>query len=167
MTAVSDPDRPTSSAPGERRLERPPSERYGTAGTGDGASEIPRPPSIPRAIGLGIAAALGGAAATVVLGGVLAISAGLLVVAVTTGWLVGAAVAGGWPPRELGSAGLRRSVAVALAVAGVALGQVGLWMFARAEGGVLSLPEYLAQTFGWLVPVQVGLGAVAAWWSAR
>lgn len=167
MTAVSDPDRPTSSVPGERRLDRPPSERYGTAAAQDGSAEVPRSPSVPRAIGLGIAAALAGAAATVVLGGALAVSAGLLVVAVTTGWLVGAAVAGGWPPRDRDSAGRRRSVAVALSVAGVALGQVGLWLFARTEGGVLPLSDYLGQTFGWLVPLQVGLGAVATWWSAR
>ena len=47
------------------------------------------------------------------------------------------------------------------------LGQVGLWLFARAEGGVLAPIDYLGQTFGPLVPVEVVLAAVVAWWRAR
>ena len=49
----------------------------------------------------------------------------------------------------------------------ILLGQVGLWLFARSEGGVLSPIDYLAQTFGVLVPLQVLAAAAAAWWTAR
>jgi hypothetical protein len=54
-----------------------------------------------------------------------------------------------------------------LAAGGVALGQVGLWLLARQEGGVLSLADYLAETFGFLVPAQFLAAAGAAWWRSR
>jgi hypothetical protein len=36
-----------------------------------------------------------------------------------------------------------------------------------AEGGVLAPIEYLSQTFGPLVPIQLVIAGVAAWWTAR
>jgi hypothetical protein len=116
-------------------------------------------------------AALAGAAATVVLGGVFAMSAGLLVVAAATGYAVGLAMAAG-----AGAGGARgasakdpamRWMPPILAVVGVVLGQLGLWLFARTEGGVLSLPDYLGQTFGFVIPLQVLVAGVVAWWTAR
>lgn len=98
-------------------------------------------------------------------GGVLAVSAGLLIVAALTGRAVGLGVVIG-----AGSslADTRRvALASALAIGAVALGQVGLWLYAQTEGGVLSLVDYLGQTFGILVPVQVALAGAVAWWSAR
>jgi hypothetical protein len=110
-------------------------------------------------------AALVGAALTVVLGGRLTISAGLLVVAALTGRAVALALVAGagasLPPSR------RAWLAAGIAVGGVVLGQVGLWLYARTEGGVLALPDYLGQTFGLLVPVQVVLALAIAWWSAR
>ena len=99
------------------------------------------------------------------LGGVLAISAGLLVIAVAIGYGVatGMLVGLGKNPVIL----WRWVPPVMLAVAAILLGQLGLWLYARTEGGVLGLPDYLAQTFGVLVPLQVVLAAVAAWWTAR
>ena len=41
-----------------------------------------------------------------------------------------------------------------------------LW-FARTEGGVLPLIDYLGQTFGPLVPLQLLLAVGVAWWRAR
>ena len=49
----------------------------------------------------------------------------------------------------------------------VALGQLGLWWYAGTEGGVLPLVDYLAETFGLLVPLQALLAAGFAWWGAR
>ena len=65
------------------------------------------------------------------------------------------------------SARARPWIAAALAALGVVLGQIGLWLFARAEGGVLAPIDYLGQTFGPLVPVEVLLAAAVAWWRAR
>lgn len=101
-----------------------------------------------------------GAAAIVALGGFLAVSAGLVAVAALIGWLTGPAL------RETGGRG-RVALAVALAVCAVGLGQLGLWGFAWLEGGRLDPLDYLTQTFGVLVPVQVGAAAFLAWASAR
>jgi hypothetical protein len=154
---------------GERRLARPPSERYG-AGSG-GAEPAALPPdaadraSPARGIAFGAVAAIVGAALIVVLGGAMAISAGLLVASAAIGYAVGLAMVAGaegtlTSPR-------RRGTAAALAGVAIVLGQVGLWLFARTEGGVLPLIDYLGQTFGPLVPLELLLAVGVAWWRAR
>jgi drug/metabolite transporter (DMT)-like permease len=160
-------ERPPDEAPGERRLARPPSERYGPAGEaaapdaaapGEAASvdDDPR-----RRIVLAALLALGGAVAITLAGGLLAITAGLLVIAGALGWAIAVVLARGV------EASRRRWLAPTLALLGVALGQVGLWLVARQEGGTLSLVDYLAETFGVLVPLQLAIAAVVAWWQAR
>jgi len=112
-----------------------------------------------------VLAGLVGALAIVVLGGLLALSAGLLVVATLTGWGVAVGLRAG-----AGSsidASRRRSLAAAIALVAIALAQVGLWLYARTEGGALGPVDYLAETFGILVPLELVAGAVVAWWSAR
>jgi hypothetical protein len=127
---------------------------------------VDRPgPAIAKGLGAGALAAV----VIVLLGGLLGVSAGLLVVALVTGWGVARVMAGGpagGPPGEAADRS-RPWLAVAIAVGAVAAGQLGLWLFARLEGGVLSPIDYLAQTFGPLVPVQLIIGGVAAWWTAR
>jgi hypothetical protein len=177
---VTDPPRtPEAETPpqvaGERRLPHPPSERYEAsppAGTRPAAERAPGATPDPaagkapaRGIAFGAIAALVGAALIVVFGGALAVSAGLLVVASGVGYAVGLATLIG--SGDTLSAGARPWIAAALAALGVALGQVGLWLFARAEGGVLAPIDYLGQTFGPLVPVEVMLAAGVAWWRAR
>jgi hypothetical protein len=109
--------------------------------------------------------ALAGSAAIVGFGGVLALTAGLLIIAGIIGWGIAAALRVGagasLPPRR------RTAIAAALAGIGVVIGQVGIWLYASTEGGVLSLPDYLAQTFGVLVPAQLVIAIAVAWWSAR
>lgn len=159
MTDRTDPGR----TPGERRLDRPPSERYAPLEPAEGAQ--PAYGSIVRATVYADLAGLAGAAAIVVSAGVLAIGAGLLVIAAAVGRFVGlAVVAGGGeavPPR----AGVALAIIVALVAVG--LGQLGTWLYARAEGGVLELVDYLAQAFGLLVPAQFAIAAAVAWWTAR
>jgi hypothetical protein len=58
-------------------------------------------------------------------------------------------------------------IALALALAAIALGQAGLWVFARSEGGVLAPLDYLWEVFGALVPLQIVAAAVVAWITAR
>jgi len=166
MAAMPPPD-DAPQQPGERRLTRPPSERYREVEDPDAAphAATPRPGSPARGVAFAVMAALVGAALTVVLGGRLTISAGLLVVAALTGRAAALALVAG------AGASLRSSrrawLAAGIAVGGVVLGQVGLWLYARTEGGVLALPDYLGQTFGLLVPIQVALALAIAWWSAR
>ena len=165
-------------APGERRLDRPPSDRYGTGAETEPAGPDPSEPSAPapaggaaerpspaRGIAFGATAAVLGALSIVVLGGALAVSAGLLVVAAAIGYVVGLVTVAGAAATL--SRPTRSWVAGALAGLGAVLGQVGLWFFARAEGGVLAPIDYLGQTFGPLVPLEVLLAVAVAWWRAR
>jgi hypothetical protein len=158
-----DPGEPAAD-PGERRLSRPPSDRYRQA---DAATEDPAgtTASPARGVVLAVFAAIGAALAITVLGGVTLVSAGLVVVAAAGGWAVAIALrlgAGPTIPRRS-----RIGLAVALALGAVVLGQVGLWLFARNEGGVLPIADFLAQTYGPLVPLQAVAAAVAAGWTAR
>ncbi len=170
-------DRPPA-APGERRLDRPPSDRYGTGAETEPSGPYSTEPSAPapaggaaerpspaRGIAFGAIAAVLGAASLVVLGGAMAISAGLLVVAAAIGYVVGLGTVVG--AEDTLSRPTRTWTAAALAGVGVLLGQVGLWLFARAEGGVLGPIDYLGQTFGPLVPLEVLLAVAVAWWRAR
>lgn len=131
--------------PGDRRplLDHPPSDRY------KAAPQAPEPGPAPRAV-RALAAGLGGAAAIALLGGPLSITLGLLVVAAVIGWVVGSLAR-----PSLGTA-------VVIAVGSVALGLVGIWLFARLEGGVLSLPDYFAQVHGPLVVVELAAAGLIA-----
>lgn len=140
--------------PGERRLSHPPSDRYRVAETGlarepDGAG------SAVRGAAFGGIAGLVGAAAIVVLGGALTVTAGLIVVAAAIGWAVGTLLRG------------RTRIALTLALIAVALGQAGLWSYALSEGGVLGPLDFLWQVYGGLVPVEFLAAAIAAWIAAR
>jgi hypothetical protein len=150
-----------SDPPGERRLDRPPSERYmGPAPepTSGGAG------SPGRGIAIAVVAALVGGAVITLAGGLLSITAGLLVIAAALGWVVAATLSSSVG----GGTGLRREwLAAALAAVGVALGQLGLWLVARQEGGTLGLIDYLWEVFGILVPSQLVLAILVAWWRAR
>ena len=110
-------------------------------------------------------AGLVGAVATVALGGALGISAGLLIVAGATGWAIAAAVASGGGTAL--SPVARIGLAMGITFGAVVVGQLGLWLYARTEGGVLTLPDYLAQTFGLLVPAQAAVAMAVAWLTAR
>lgn len=152
----------------KRSLDRPPGERY-------------EAPALPNAGQDSAVASLGGEAAArglvfatlvgiagaildVLLAGALAVSSGLLVTAILIGRFVGLGLRLGAgrtiPPATARMAGLL------LAVAAVALAQIGIWLYARSEGGVLEVVDYLAQTFGWLVPAQLAIAAIVGWLSA-
>ena len=136
------------SEPGDRRprLDRPPGERYLPAEPDDDAAAT----RLDRIAWPG-AVVLGTALAFTILGGLLAVTAGLLIVATFAGWLIGRLVSP--PPR-----------AAVVGLVAVVLGFLGIWLFGRVEGGVLDPIEYLAEVEGWVL---VGLcllagGGVAA-----
>lgn len=122
-------------------------------------------PSPVRAFGLGLVTAVLLGAVLAILGGPLSLSAGLAVVALFVGRLVGAMVKVG-AGRTLSSPA-RVSLATALSLLGIAIGQLGIWIFGRSEGGALDLPTYLVTTFGPLVPLEFMIATLSAWWSAR
>lgn len=166
--AVTDPSATSSGpapppTPGERRLARPPSDRYRSTEAVPVDQE--RTVGAARGMLLAIGAGTAGAVAITILGGVLAVSAGLLVVAGATGWAVALALRVGAGATL--STARRVRLALALALVAVVLGQLGLWLYARTEGGVLGPLDYLGETFGLLVPLQLGAAALASWLAAR
>lgn len=148
-------------SPGERRLDRPPSDRYRTAVEPEAAPAG----SMGRAVAAAALASAGWALATVLLGGVLALSAGLIVLAAAFGRVVGLATAWGGGPAL--SPRARVAVTLALIADGFILGQLGLWAYSRVEGGVLDPLAYLGETFGVLVPVQLVVAGLVGWRTAR
>lgn len=113
----------------------------------------------------GIVAGVAWILATVLLGGVLALSAGLLVVAAAAGRLIGLAI--GWGAGPALAPRRRVSLVVAVVVLAFVVGQLGLWAYAQLEGGVLAPLDYLGQTFGIVAPLQLILATVIGWWTAR
>jgi len=159
------PEGTAAPVPGERRLERPPSDRYREAEARAAAATPPRAVSPTRGLVLAGAVAFAGAVVIVVLGGIAAMTLGLIVVAGVLGWVVAAALgfgAGGSLP-----ASRRAWAAAGIALVGVLVGQVGLWLYASSEGGVLSLPDYLGEVYGPLVPLEAVIAPVVAWVTAR
>jgi hypothetical protein len=110
-------------------------------------------------------AAAGGGLVLAALAGPLSLGPGLLVVAAGAGRAVALALAAG-SGASVGRTG-RIVAAVVLALLAVTLGEIGTWLFARAEGGVLELADYLGQVHGPIVPAMATLAAATAWWSAR
>jgi hypothetical protein len=130
------PDRP--------QLDRPPGDRYGSS------RDAALTPGRFERVQAPLAVAIGGVVAFVLLGGVLAVTAGLIVVAGAIGWLTGLLVR---PPLR----------AAAIAVGIVVLGLLGVWLFGRWEGGVLDPIDYLAEVEGFVVPIELlAAGALAA-----
>jgi len=165
--AAGDPS--SAAVPGERRLAHPPSDRFRAAEAAAElatAADAPDPAaSVPRGIAVATVIGIVGAATIVVLGGIVTLSAGLVVVAATTGWAIAQGLRAGARQHLVGRR--RMALAVGFAVVAVALGQVGLWLYARTEGGVLPLLDYLGEVFGYLVPLQFVAAALVAWTSAR
>lgn len=135
--------------PGDRRplLDRPPSDRYVARAPGPDAKAARL-----DAILVPVALVLGGAVGFVILGGILTVTAGLVLVAAFLGWLTGRLVS---PP----------GVAAGVAVVAVVAGFLAVWLFGRVEGGVLDPITYLFEVEGPVVvifSILVGGGLAAA-----
>ena len=165
MQPTSEPSGGPSPEPGERRrLERPPSERYQGSG-GEAAAEASAGATSAAATAeettaavlplrervlRGMAVGLAGVIVLTILGGPLSVTVGLVGAAGGIGWIIGMVARPG------------RAVAAGLAVASVALGLVGIWLFAGIEGGALGLVDYLAQVQGFLVPIELAVAGLLA-----
>ena len=162
-------ERPVQPVPGERRLDRPPSDRYrptpDAATAHATAGSVTAAASMTRAVLYGSITAVIGVVIIVLLGGVLTLSGGLLAVAVVIGRTVGLGVVFGGGV-EVGQP-TRTWLAIGLALASVAVGQIGLWLYGRTEGGVLDPLDYLWQVFGPLVLFELVIAAFVAAWTAR
>ncbi len=159
----------SASSPGERRLARPPSDRYRQAEAAAAAAQtdttVDPGASVARGVAVATAVAIAGAVAIVLLGGVLTLTEALVVVAGFTGGAVGIALR--WGAAEHMAGRRRVVIALALALGSVALGQLGLWQYGRTEGGVLGPLDYLGQVYGPLVLVEFAAAGVVAGLAAR
>ena len=132
----------------------------------DAEPDATEPPPFARGVAAAAIAGIVAAAAIAVGGGLLTITAGLLVVAAVVGWVVAIALGLGAGPRAGADRGRRRWTAALIALGSVALGQIGLWLIARGEGGTLGIVDYLAEVFAVLVPAELLIAAAVAWWRA-
>jgi hypothetical protein len=176
------------------RLDRPPAERY-AARAEAGRAEAPGAgeTALSRVVLVGLGAALLVALAMGLLGGLFDLTAGLIVVGLIGGWLIGRAVAGvarggsleswlsGAEPSPGRTPGTVRLVALACAIAAVAGGLVILWIVSLAAvrdatSGLLDrlaalpLRDWLDPQLGQLGPIlllTLLATTVAAWRSSR
>ncbi len=149
-------DRPPS---GPHRLAAPPSQRY--VETARGAAPPDDDPSELRGILLAALVAAFCGAIIIVLGGAFGFTAGLIVVAFFLGRLtaLGMRVGAG----DTVSEARRLGVSVGISLVAVLLAQLGLWIWATAEGGALGPVDFLAETYGPLVLAQLLLAGGAAY----
>ena len=153
-----------------RRLDAPPSDRYGDA-PGTGTERANTKASAAGPLARATIAAVVGAAALVLVGAVLASTAGLLFVAGVTGAAIGLVLARARVPGADGASPALDSaavtwLAVSLALAAVVVAAIGTWVIARGEGGVLGPIDYLLETFGPFVPAEAVVAALTAAWGA-
>jgi len=87
-----------------------------------------------------VAIVIGTSVAFVILGGILTVTAGLVIVAAFLGWLTGHLVS---PPGP----------AAIVALVAIVAGFLAIWLFGRVEGGVLDPIAYLAEVEGPVVVV--------------
>jgi hypothetical protein len=173
-TIRSMPDREPGDRPPRRLLEHAPSERYAATRTGGPGDDQPvggpardrggpgrggESRGLRRAFLLGLVAAALGAAVHVAFAVLLLVTGGLLVVAATLGFVVGAVVRYGAGSRV--RAGAVRGLGLALALAGIVAALTINWSL---SGEYLGPLDFLAQVYGALVPLQLaaaGAGALA------
>jgi len=149
---VSEPRPPQSGRP--RRLDRAPGERFAAGPRASAPTSSDAAPSAGRRdTAIAVAAAVIAAGAIVILVGSLGTMTGLLFAAGVSGFVIGARV----PMRP----------ALVLTLGAVIAGDLGTWLVARSEGGVLGIGDYLFATFGPYLTGQLAIGALSAWWAAR
>ena len=147
------PDRDPGELSPRHLLERAPSERYRTA-RAPVADDTGGP---ARAVLLGLGAAGIGIAVHLAFAVLLLATGGLLVVAATLGFVVGASVRHGAGPR-VGSR-MRRALGLGLAVAAVAVALGVNW---GLSGAYLAPFDFFDQVYGLLVPLQIAAAAAGA-----
>ena len=177
MPPPNSPARESGDRPPEevaRRLAQPPSARYAGAGRGPDDPSGARRRSSSGPILRAIAIAVGGAALLFVVSGLLSTTVGVLFIAAVMGAGAGLTLAGLAVPALSGPAAQEAAVArstvlraaVALTVSAVVVAAIATWLFARSEGGVLGIVDYLWSTFGLLVPGEIAVAALGAAWGA-
>jgi hypothetical protein len=116
-----------------------------------------------------VIASVAGALALVVLGAILALTAGLLIAAGATGAATGLVLARAAVPAGGEMPVPRRTLAwlaIALSLAAIVVAALATWVIAQREGGTLGLLDYLTETFGLFIPAEAAVAAITAAWGA-
>ena len=143
-------------------LDHPPSHRYlnpSERAAGAAAGTRPRVPRRPLVAAL-LVAIVGAAGLTVILGVFLA-TAGTFVVSGLGGAAIGLLIAAAPLSRREAE-----RMAISIATGMIVLAGLGVWIIARAEGGVMDPLSYLWTTFGLGLPAQALVAMLAAAWGA-
>ncbi len=162
-----------------------PARRADPAGRPGAPATLETPVRDPatQAIAYGLVAALACGLLLFGFAALLSFSAGLVIIALFLGRIVGLSVvsgaqaavpsaaspraASGPAPRAGLSGPARTVVAVVLSVLAISGALVATWLYARSTGGVLPFGDYLAQTLGPIAPLEYVVAPLAAWWSSR
>jgi hypothetical protein len=161
--------------PAQRRLARPPGDRFRTATP----PPIKERPDLGRATLLGLAGALGYIVPAALLLAVLSITAGLVAVAVLGGWLIGVGVrTGAW--RGLAHRPSKAPLALAAALGAVAWlgGLVLAWLISQAmlptstrpyldRLAALPFPDWIAPQLAPLDYLVLAMLVIVAWVTAH
>lgn len=157
--------------PAQRRLARPPGDRYRTAAP----PPIAERPDLGRATLLGLAGALAYVVPAALLLAVLSITAGLVAIAVLGGWLIGVGVrTGAW--RGLAHRPSKAPLALAAAIGALAwlAGLVLAWLISQAmlptstrpyldRLAATPFPDWVAPQLAPLDYLVLGVLVVVAW----
>src|SRR5262249_27684465 len=139
------PDRtPGDRPPASRQLDRPPSDRYAPPPTTEAAPSGPTG-SIARSAAFAATAAVIAMIVYVVFAGPLAFSAGLVIIAIFAGRVIGQTAKVGAGTAL--TSDQRVVIALVVTIAWFVVTQIAVWLFARSEGGVLAPVDYLLETF--------------------
>jgi hypothetical protein len=171
MAGMEPGDRPDQ-GPGRaaRRLERPPGERYAPPDREPASSRGGPRDALLAPLAKALLAAVAGSVVLYVLGALLSSSVGLVFVAGLTGTAVGLLLARAAAPGGGAMPALTRrsatGLAIAVGIAAVVLAGLGTWLHALAEGGALGPIDYLQETFGAIVPLELVFATIGAAWGA-
>ena len=170
MGAMEPGERPSDANRPGRQLERPPGERYMAPRGGRRDDAGPARSVLIAAVVKAVFAGVLGSVVLYAVGALLSSSAGLVFVAGLTGTAVGLLIARAAAPGRGDEAALTRREAtrlgVGIALGAVVLAAVGTWLHAVGEGGALGLVDYLLETFGIVVPLELLIAAIGAAWGA-
>jgi hypothetical protein len=184
---MSDPSSPTGGTPdagprqtgeaipAQRRLARPPGDRFRTSAP----EPIAERPDLGRAAAMGALAGLGTAAVTALFLAILSITAGLVAISILGGWLVGAGVrTGAWSGRLHRPSRAPLALAAGLGAATWVAGYVLAWLVSMAilpdsvkpyldRLASTPFPDWVAPQLGALDFLGLALLVVVAWVTAH
>lgn len=165
--ARTEPARSQPAGGEQRRLERPPAERYRVPPQ-PAASATPAAGGKRRIawiVAAVVVATVGGVAFFVL--GLLDLAFGLVAVAAFTGWATAVVLVHSGRDSVIRGSQTRMATAAFLAGWSVVLGMLLDWQFGLTQGGVMGFVPYIAERYWLVAPAAIVAGAFVAAYRAR